>query len=99
MSMFSLVKSKATSLGKCLWNSLGLTTFCTGWAQNAKPHCVYIDRLDRRTETVCEWLWKATKFHLQNKQQLVRKPCGKATRAEFVRDSDALPDPFLDSRY
>ena len=30
MSMFSLVKSEATSLGKCLWNRLGLTTFCTG---------------------------------------------------------------------
>ncbi|CAE7805480.1 PRY3 [Symbiodinium sp. CCMP2592] len=61
-------------------------------AQNAKPHYVYTGWLDRRTEAVCDWLWKATKFHLQNKQQLVRKPCGprKATRAELVRDSQML---------
>ena len=70
-------------------------------AQNAKPHYVYLDWLDRRTEAVAKWLWKATKFHLQSKQQLVRKPYGprKATRAELVRDSQLLSPTHFWTHY
>ena len=68
------------------------TTRAAALAQRSHPQHVYIDWVDRRTDAVVTWLWKATKFHLQNQQQLVGKFHGprKATRSELVRDSQIL---------